>query len=300
MTDSTGAEDTLRQVLITGASGFIGRYVVGFFEASGISVRTMSRRSLRREQHYVGDVVDDFAPLAANCQCIVHLAGMADASSSYDQPLDFARVNVAGVLNALEAARKNQASLVFASSQRVYHPTARPLAEDAALNPVDPYGLSKLNAERWCEMYARLYGVRVTILRLFSVYGPGQAVGKSSGVVGIFFRTARDGQPLRVRARQLRDFIDVRDVARAFALAAQHRPDPVSIFNIGTGRATSIAELGDLVREVVGSSTPTILDLSPGAESYVADTKRAQTELGFDSQIDLADGLVWYNQHDAG
>ena len=83
---------------------------------------------------------------------------------------------------------------------------------------------------------------------------------------------------MRVRARQLRDFVDVRDVVRAIDLAIKHPPETSRIYNIGTGQPTSVAELGELIRKVVGTTVPLIVDLSPNPESYVADPRRAADE----------------------
>jgi UDP-glucose 4-epimerase len=247
-----------------------------------------------------GDVRDDFTAAAEGCDTIVHLAGLSDTSASFDSPVEFAGVNVVGTVRALEAARQANAAIIIASSQRVYRPSIRPLAEESPLGPIDPYGETKLQAEEWTELYARLYGVKATILRFFSVYGPGQVSGQTSGVVSIFLKTAREGRPIRARARQLRDFVDVRDAARAIVLSARRPPESVRTCNVGTGQATSIAELGELVRSVVGHTSPVIVDLSPGAESYVADPRRAANELGFRAQIDLFDGISWYNRQLAG
>ena len=288
------------RVLVTGASGFIGRHLVAHLTRQGIPTRTLSRSALPGSDHVRADVLTDFSEHATGCDCIVHLAGMSDASASFDHALDFARVNVLGTLNALEAARRNNATFVLASSQRVYRPGTRPISEDAVLGPVDPYGQTKVQAEEWAELYANLYEIPVTILRLFSVYGPGQMAGVSSGVVSILVKNAREGQPLRVRARQIRDFIDVRDVVRAIELAVRRRPDRTAIYNVGTGQPSSIAELGELVRGILQVSVPIIVDLTPGAESYVADTRRAASDLQFESQIELFDGLVWYSQQIQG
>jgi len=288
------------RVLVTGGTGFIGRHLVTYLSQRGINVRTLGRRPHQWTDHVVADVVEDFSQDAVGCDCIIHLAGLSDASSSFERPVEFARTNVVGTVNALEAARRNNAAFILASSQRVYRPTARPIPEDSALAPIDPYGQAKLQAEQWTEFYSRVHGLAATILRLFSVYGPGQTSGQGSGVVSILLRNARENQPLRVRARQVRDFVDVRDVVRAIDLAVRQRPERLAIYNVGTGRPTPIAELGELVRGVVGVQTPIIVDLTPGAESYVADTRRAAAELHFEAQIDLLDGLVWYNQHFEG
>jgi len=289
------------RVFVTGASGFIGAHLVSHLTACGIGLRTFGRRPApgadRSVEHVTGDVRQDFRAAAVGCDSVVHLAGLSDASSSYEHAADFAETNVLGTIRALDAARQVGAAFILASTMRVYRPSIRPLSEDAMVGPVDPYGESKLQAESWAALYSRLYGVRCTSLRFFSVYGPGQVHGKSSGVVSIFLTAARSGRPLRVRTRQFRDFVDVRDVVRAIELAIRRPAETYRTCNVGSGQSTSIAELGDLVRAVVGSTTPSILDMSPGAESYVADTRKAQSDLGFAAQIDLHDGLVWYNRY---
>jgi UDP-glucose 4-epimerase len=300
--DPSGTAIVPSKVLLTGATGFIGRHVLAHLLAQGITVRTAGRRPPPDVKpalidHFTTDITKDFSAAAEGCDCIIHLAGLADTSSSFDRPIEYVTTNVTGTVRALEAARRHRAAIVVASSQRVYRPSIRPLAEESALGPVDPYGETKLQVEEWTDLYSRLYGVRGTILRLFSVYGPGQVSGQSSGVVSILLRTAREGSPLRVRARQLRDFIDVRDVVRAIDLAVKHPSDTVRTYNVGTGQSTSVAELGELVRKVVGATIPVIVDLSPNPESYVADPRRAAADLGFQAQIELYDGLVWYNRH---
>ena len=84
-------------------------------------------------------------------------------------------MNVDGTLAMLEAARTNRARLIFASSQRIYRSSLQLIHENDPIKPADPYGYSKLVAEQWAEMYRRFYGVPVTILRFFSVFGPGHA-----------------------------------------------------------------------------------------------------------------------------
>ena len=301
-TESDQTAVPVTKVLLTGATGFVGRHVLADLVSQGILVRTVGRRppvdlKSRLVDHVQTNISDDFSAAAEGCDGVVHLAGLADASASFDRSIEYAQTNVMGTLRALEAARRHRAAIVVVSSQRVYRPSVRPLSEESQLGPIDPYGETKLQAEEWTDLYGRLYGVRGTVLRLFSVYGPGQVSGQTSGVVSILLRTAREGTPMRVRARQLRDFVDVRDVVRAIDLALKHPPETFRIYNVGTGQATSIAELGELVRKVVGTTVPLIVDLSPNPESYVADPRRAAAELGFQAQIELYDGLVWYNRH---
>ena len=306
------------RVLVTGAGGFIGRHLVAALLAGGHAVVTLSRRTAPPfpDLPHLAIAVEHEAVVAAvqDVDLVVHLAGLADASASWRAPLTYARVNATGTLHLLEGARQAGAGFILASTQRVYRPRAVPVAEDAPTEPTDPYGYSKLVAERWVELYHRHYGVPTTIVRLFSVYGPGQvAGGGTSGVVAIFLREALAGRPLRVFGHQFRDFVEVSDVARGLWLVAERlaagnvdhgtvaRRATPPVYNLGTGRATSLHELAALVRATLGVDVP-IEECAPDrpTESDVADVRRIAADLGFQAQVGLEEGLhrfaSWYRE----
>ena len=202
------------QILVTGGSGFIGRHVVAELAAAGYRVTTLHRGAPLAERDIAGpaprhlqlDVLSPEARLAATrADAVVHLAGRGDVQASYREPLAYNQLNALGTVNVLDGARERSAHVVMASTQRVYRPTERPIPEDAPRAPTDPYAYSKLVAEQWCRMYAEQLETPTTVVRLFSVYGPGQVGQGTSGVVSIFLDRARRGEPLTVHADQQRD-----------------------------------------------------------------------------------------------
>jgi UDP-glucose 4-epimerase len=211
-------------VLVTGASGLIGRHTVDLLLERGEQIRTLQRGPAGdpRVEHVSADVRTDLAALCAaarGCRGVVHLAGRGDVGESRRDPVGYAQLNAMGALHALEAARTAGAAFVLASSQRVYPLGPGLCHEDDPLAPDSPYGYAKWAAELWCRMASEHFGVPTTVLRFFSIYGPGQQAHGGSGVVSIFAAAARAGEPLVIQSAGRRDFTHALDVAEAIALA---------------------------------------------------------------------------------
>ncbi len=292
-------------VVVTGGTGFIGRRLVPALAARGHAVTVVARRPATipgAALALAGDVADrGIAAALTGAETIIHLAGLADASSSATDPVGFTTVNALGTLNVLEAARRGGAGVILASSQRVYEPWHGPLREDAPLRPTTVYGYSKLAAENWAMMYARLYDMPTMVLRLFTVYGPGQRAGRGdSGVVAIFGERALAGRELVVHNRHLRDFVYVTDVVRAFELALERLREPTvrgRVYNIGTGRVTALDELAFLVREASGRADQVairVCETDAPREESVAVIDRARGELGYAPTVPLPEGVTRY------
>lgn len=290
------------KVLITGGTGFIGGHLVRALAEHGHHPITLSRRpaGLPGVPHISADVgsVDAFRAVDG-VDAIVHLAGLSNASESLGRPVEYVRVNAMGTLNMLEAARKCGARLLLASSQRVYRPSVDPLAEDAPLEPQDPYGYSKLFGERWAEMYTRFYGVPTVVLRFFSVYGPGLMVTSgASGVAGIFVARALRGEPIIAHADQRRDLTYVTDVVAGMLLALERPTHLHCCYNVATGVGTSMEELAEITRRVARSRSEIRVERSAAFGHLVADISRARQELGYSPRVDLEEGLeryiAWY------
>ena len=288
-------------VLITGASGLIGRHTVDALTQRGERVRTFQRSMPVQPQleSVQGDIRTDTEALcraADGCRAIVHLAGRGDVGESRRDPVGYATLNASGTLNALDAARANDATFILASSQRVYPLQSELCREDAPLDPDSPYGYAKWVAELWCRMASHQFGVTTRVLRFFSVYGPGQQAHGGSGVVSIFAQAALRGEPLIVQSAGKRDFTDARDVAHAITLAVDAPADRGHhVCNIATGSGTPFGTLASLLVELSGSSSPIEERLSePAGRDLVADIGRARAELGYKPQIELRQGLGDY------
>lgn len=288
------------KVAVSGASGFIGGHLVQELAAAGHSVVAISRQGAAppgAERQCSGDVrAADTWRCVGPVDAIVHLAGLSDASLSSDQPLEYNAVNAVGTLVGLEAARRPGTLFVLASSQRVYRSSREPVAEDDPLEPVDPYGYSKLVAEQWVCMYHRLYGLPTIVLRFFSVYGPGQIAGRgSSGVVALFAARALRGDELLVHNRAWRDFTYVGDVVAGIRVALENPRAIGGVYNIATGTATATEELAREVVRVMGSRSAIRTEHSDElGESHVADIAKASAQLGYRSIVPLRRGLERY------
>jgi UDP-glucose 4-epimerase len=293
------------QILVTGASGFIGQHVVAELTGAGHRVTTLHRREslvastagAEPVRHVQADILSEEArTAAAEAEAIVHLAGRGDVQASYREPLEYACVNAQGTLNVLEGARRSRAHVVLASTQRVYQPTVHVIREDASLAPTDPYAYSKLVAEQWCRMYSEQLETPTTVVRLFSVYGPGQVGQGTSGVVSIFLERARRGESLTVHAEQQRDLTWVGDVARGIRLALETPPGsdaPARVYNLATGVGTTLEGLARLVCEAIGSPSEIVPPSGRSAEGdRVADVARARAEIGYAPLMSAADGLA--------
>jgi len=207
----------------------------------------------------------------------------------------YAHLNATGALHALDAASRAGAAFVLASSQRVYPLRAEPCREADALEPDSPYGYAKAVAEQWCRMYATHFGARTTVLRFFSVYGPGQQANGGSGVVTIFARAALAGEPLVIQSAGRRDFTDARDAAKALCLAVDRAADGFRVYNIATGTGTTFRELAAELVALSGSRSAVEERIAePAGRDLVADINRAQQELGYQPSVPLRIGLERY------
>ncbi len=288
------------RVLLTGANGFIGRHLAQELAQAGHEVISCSR-SPAGPEHTVGHIQHDFAsseplPDVGPLDAVIHLAAASSVIEAQEDPARVFRVNVQGTLDAILYAQERNARFVLASSQRVYHMALLPLQEEVLKRPVDLYGYTKLAAELYVEMAARLQGLAAVILRPFAVYGPGQLIVRgNSGVVSILAQRALAHQEMRITNRFPKDFVNVTDVAGAFVRALDVCQAPARAYNIGTGRPTTILDLAQVLTRITGSRSSIVEDYSqnePGG--LVANTERARRELGFEAQVGLEEGLHTY------
>ncbi|MDA4133196.1 MAG: NAD-dependent epimerase/dehydratase family protein, partial [Thaumarchaeota archaeon] len=205
-----------------------------------------------------------------------------------------------GTIRILEYARKYDIKVVHASSGSIYgNPLKIPIGDDHPLNPISPYGASKLASEVYGSMYHREYGLDVIMLRYFNVYGPRQSVNEEMGVIPIFVNRALRGDALRIfgDGKQTRDFLNVSDVVKANLLAYESERGAGKTMNIGGGGyEISILDLADEVMRLCDFHAPLIFaDPKPGdIRRLVADNSVARETIGYVPSVSLASGLDEY------
>ncbi|MFB6105950.1 MAG: NAD-dependent epimerase/dehydratase family protein [Halobacteriaceae archaeon] len=292
-------------VLVTGGAGFIGSHIASALVADN-EVRVLDDLSAGDRSRvpagatlYDGDVRDQAALREAvdGVDVVFHEAARVSVSDSVEAPSETNSVNLTGTLRVLEAARREDARVVFASSAAIYgEPTAVPIPEDEPTDPTSPYGVQKLAGDHYVRLYHDLFGLDTVALRYFNVYGPGQGSGGDySGVITVFVRQAVAGGPITVHGdgTQTRDFVHVSDVVQANLLAAT-TPHVGEAYNVASGQAITIRRLAETVSDVVDSDAEVVFEepRQGDIDASEADIGKARRQLGYDPQRGLAEGLA--------
>lgn len=305
--------------LVTGGAGFIGSHLVAALVADGCRVTVLDNLCVGHRENIAdfenditfieGDIrdSDSLAQAVAGCDVVFHLAAVVSVPRTIADPLESAAVNDIGTLKVLEAARQKKVKrVVFSSSCAVYGNSARvPNREDMPTRPMSPYAVHKVCGENHASVYSELYGLETVSLRCFNVYGPRlDPSSPYSGVISIFLDRAGRGEPPVIfgDGGQSRDFVFVDDVVAANMLAARQNEVSGKVFNIGTGRKTTINALW---KEIHGrTDTRLVPEYKPARDgdiyTSVADITLAKAKLGFETQTTLEEGLAetyrWYVQ----
>jgi len=279
------------KVLVTGGSGFIGT-----------NLRNLLAQSNRAVQNY--DFVEgkdirnapQISDFSKDVDAIVHLAALVRVAECELKPRETLETNLIGTQNVLEAARMNDINnLVFASSAAIYGVQDKfPIPEDAKLNPCSIYAYSKIAAEELIDLYRKSYGLTATCLRIFNVFGQGQdSKLPYAAAIPIFIERALKGQDLVIygRGKQTRDFIYVKDVAEAIALALDKKPNQT--LNLASGKDISVLDIAETIKKLANSKSEIKFE-QPRAgdiQNSCADITKLKLALGFSPKYGLEDGL---------
>jgi UDP-glucose 4-epimerase len=298
----------VKKVLVTGGAGFIGSHTVDLLLERGISVRVLDNLSAGKRSNLPvddpglecleGDIRDsrDVARAVEGVTHVLHLAAQVSVVNSLEDPPNSADHNIMGFVVVLDAARHAGVErFVYASSAAIYGtPEHLPLDESAPLAPLSPYGLEKQVDEQYAALFHDHWGISTLGMRYFNVFGPRQDPSSPyAGVISLFASRIRAGEPLTVfgDGRQTRDFVYVRDVARAnvAALTSGHN----GACNVATGTTVTLLDVIDALGSVTGRK-PEVSFLPP-REGDIRDSSAAvdtlQRELGVNAETTLAEGL---------
>jgi UDP-glucose 4-epimerase len=309
----------LTRVLVTGGAGFIGHHLAHALVRRGVAVTVLDDCSMGRRENVPpgarlveGDVRDPAAVRDAleGVDAVLHEAAIVSIRASVEHFVHDADVNLMGTLNLLRqmAGRKIRRA-ILASSMAVYadSATADPLAEQARTEPIAPYGAAKLAAERYWLMLGEQSGVPSTVLRYFNTYGPNQTFTPYVGVMTIFIQRLLSGHAPVIfgDGEQRRDYIHVDDIVAANLAVLDASEDAVAgrVFNVGTGRATSVNELAAaLIAAVAPGTRPEHAPAQAGElRNAIADVSAIRRALGWSARrvpIDFTDVVeFWKSQH---
>src|SRR3989442_11483458 len=297
------------RVLVTGGAGFIGSNLVRALLERGDEVRVLDNFSTGNRANLDGldvEIVEGelrsyerVHNAVRKAEVVYHLGALGSVPRSVQDPLTSNAVNVEGTLNVLLAARDEGAGrVVFSSSTSVYGTSRElPTPESTPLDPISPYGVAKLAAERYCISFSRVYhSFETVVLRYFNVFGPRQSpFSQYAGVVPLFIAAIDQGEPITIYGdgEQSRDFTYVGNSADAALRAADAPGASGRTFNVAAGSPASVNHVAETIGVILGK--PVEKRYEPPRAGDIrdswADISAARELLGYEPRIDLAAGL---------
>lgn len=296
----------MTKAVVTGGCGFIGSNLVDRLVEMGWEVCVIDNNPSAghingHADYLIADICeadDYYNKVFENADYVFHLAAEVKIQDCIKNPELAIKTNVLGTYNMLERARKARVKrFIFSSTAAIYGSSFRlgSIKEDASPDCLNPYSITKFTGEQLCKMYSDLYDLETVVFRYFNVYGNRQhSQGQYAPVMGVFNRQISAGEPMTIvgEGKQTRDYINVSDVVSANILfakqIAEFRGD---VFNIGTGKKTSVLELV----EMLGGKDAEYCNLPSRkgeVKHSVADIQKAQS-FGWNPQINLEE---WINE----
>jgi UDP-glucose 4-epimerase len=305
----------ISKVLVTGGAGFIGSHITDRLVGDGFDVvvvddmstgkmENLSECTGKKNFRFVkGDIrnVAFVKNVMKGVDAVFHEAALASVVRSVEDPLLTDDINVVGTLNVLKAASDcGVKRFVFASSASVYGNTeCKRIGEDVLVNPLSPYGVSKVAGEFYAKYFCSVHDLEIVSLRCFNAFGPRQSLdpGSSySGVISIFLNRLLEDSSPRIfgDGKQTRDFVFVEDIVEANMLALNSKKASGQVFNVGSGRSTSISQVAETLKKILHKTSlkNTYADARAGDIRHsCADIGKARKILGYEPAFSFAEGI---------
>ena len=291
--------------VITGGAGFIGSHIAKHLVEKNHDVTVidnLSRGRLENLSKIKGEIVfrkmdildfDSLKEVIFNSDGIFHQAALTSVPESFIQKEKYHNVNVKGTENIFKLAKEFRKKVVYASSSSIYgNTTTIPIHENSEKNPINPYGVTKLDDEKLAKKYHNL-GLSVIGLRYFNVYGIGQTNDYAGVITKFIDQINLNKSPIIFGdGTHTRDFISVEDIAKANLLSMESKTD-FSFLNVGTGISTSIKELAEVMIELSGKKMEINYDDLPlgDVKDSLADVSLAKRLINWNYETSLKTGL---------
>lgn len=293
------------KILVTGGGGFIGSHVVKLLLDQGHEVTVVDNLSKGYQQlldpkakFVQADITDQtkLEQILPGHETVIHMASFIEVGESVKKPVEFTQNNIVGTVKLLEAMRiSNVKKIILSSSACVYgKPSKLPITEDDPLGVQEnPYGITKITSEQFCNLYHTLYNFDVVILRYFNPYGPGELHEPETHAIPNFIKAvlSKTPVPLFWNGSQIRDFIYIDDLASAHVLPLNLTG--LHILNVGTETGVKVIDVVKKIFQIVGYA----VDIENKGErkgdvvQLVASSQKIRQELGWEAKTDLEEGL---------
>jgi len=296
-----------KTALVTGGAGFIGSHITKQLLEQGLKVIVLDNLSVGKKENVpqgseliIGDILDE--PLVSSVfskgiDIVFHEAAIVTIRESIKNFYNDAMTNIMGTLNILKASLEfNVKKFVYASSMAVYSDKSSqtPVLENDEKTPIAPYGLSKLTTENYFSHFSETTDLDIICLRYFNTYGENQTFTPYVGVITIFVNRLLKGEAPVIfgDGEQVRDFVYVKDIVQA-NMKAMQSDIHFGIFNVGTGKGTSVNEIAKILCERINPQIkPVHADAVEGELRYsIADISKIKNLLGFNPKFKLEDHI---------
>ena len=302
----------MSKILVTGCAGFIGSNLCEKLLGQNLSVigldnidpyyspdwKENNLKILREKPKFSfikGSILDSEAIKKAmgDAEIVYHLAALPGVRNSIKNPVKYCETDVLGTIGLLNASRNsNVKKFVFASSSSVYGEVPEnelPVKEDRKLNPISPYALAKVQGEEWCEMFKKVYGLKTTSLRYFTVFGPRQRPDEAfSKFIGRMFRD--EEIEIYGDGNQTRDFTFVGDVVNGTVLACEKGN---GIYNIGSSKRINVNQMVQMIENVMGKKAKIKhIERQQGDVTHTwSNIDKAKNEIGYQPKVSIEEGI---------